>query len=295
MRRNSGPTASQSGRIWILSDAPSSRFLARGAVSDRHAQFLRSLRLRQTKVLIVQLAVLAAFLGLWQLAATWRIIDPFITSQPSAIAQKFLELANDGSLGYNVAITVFETLVGFAVGTVAGIAIAGLFWWWDFLSDVADPYVVVLNATPKMALGPVFIIWLGATMVAVIALAISISLFVTILSVYSAFRQTDAEKLIVVRSFGASKWQQFRKVVFPQAVPTIIATLKVNIGLSLIGAIVGEFLAANAGLGYLIVYGQNIFNMSLVMASLMILTVIAGLMYYAVSVAERVFVPWQHK
>jgi NitT/TauT family transport system permease protein len=118
-------------------------------------------------------------------------------------------------------------------------------------------------------------------------------LFVTILSVYSAFRQADPEKLIVVRSFGASKWQQFRKVVFPSAVPTIISTLKVNIGLSLIGAIVGEFLAANAGLGYLIIYGQNIFNMSLVMTSLVILTVIAGVMYYAVSLAERHFVPWQ--
>jgi NitT/TauT family transport system permease protein len=270
-----------------LSSAPSSGFLARGAVSERHAQFLRAVRRRQTTVVVVQFAVLAAFLGLWQLAATWRIIDPFITSQPSAIMHKLAELASDGSLGYNVAITVIETLAGFAIGTVAGIAIAGLFWWWDFLSDVADPYVVVLNATPKMALGPVFIIWLGATLTAVIALAISISLFVTILSIYSAFRQADPEKLVVVSSFGASKWQQFSKVVFPSAIPSIIATLKVNIGLSLIGTIVGEFLAANAGVGYLIIYGQNIFNMSLVMTSLVILTVIAGVMYYGISLLER--------
>jgi NitT/TauT family transport system permease protein len=262
-------------------------------VSERHAQFLRTLRLRQFKVIAAQFAVLLVFLGVWQFAASFRLIDPFITSQPAAIVAQLLELTNDGSLGYHVAITVIETLVGFGIGTVAGIAIAGMLWWWDFLSDVADPYIVVLNATPKMALGPIFIIWLGATMTAVIALAVSISLFVTILSVYSAFRQADPEKLIVVRSFGASKWQQFRKVVFPSAVPTIISTLKVNIGLSLIGAIVGEFLAANAGLGYLIIYGQNIFNMSLVMTSLVILTVIAGVMYYAVSLAERHFVPWQ--
>jgi NitT/TauT family transport system permease protein len=276
-----------------LNGAPSSGFLTRGAVSERHAQFLRALRLRQTKVVVVQLAVLAAFLSLWQLAATWRIIDPFITSQPSAIIEKFLELTNDGSLGYHVAITLIETLGGFGVGTVAGIAIAGLFWWWDFLSNVADPYIVVLNATPKMALGPVFIVWLGATTTAVIALAVSISLFITILSVYSAFRQTDPEKLVVVSSFGASKWQQFSKVVFPSAVPTIIATLKVNIGLSLIGAIVGEFLAGNAGLGYLIIYGQNIFKMSLVMMSLVILTAIAGVMYYGVNLLERYLVPWR--
>jgi NitT/TauT family transport system permease protein len=276
-----------------LTDAPSSGLLARGAVSERHARFLRDLRLRQTGVVVVQFLLLAAFLGLWQFAASWQIIDPFITSQPSAVAQKLLELANDGSLGYHVAITVMETLIGFTLGTIGGIAIAAMLWWWDFLSDVADPYIVVLNATPKMALGPIFIIWLGATMTAVIALAVSISLFVTILSVYSAFRQTDREKLVVVKSFGASKWQQFSKVVFPSAVPTIIATLKVNIGLSLIGAIVGEFLAANAGLGHLIIYGQNIFNMSLVMTSLVILTVIAGVMYYLVSIFERRLVPWR--
>ena len=278
-----------------MSSAGFDGFLVEGAASPRHARYLRALRLRQAKVTAARLAVLAAFLGLWQLAASWRIIDPFITSQPSAIAQKLLELAADGSLGVNIAITVFETLVGFGVGTALGIAIAGLFWWWDFLSDVADPYVVVLNATPKMALGPVFIIWLGATVTAVIALAISISLFVTILSVYSAFRQADPDKLIVVSSFGASKWQQFSKVVFPSAVPAIIATLKVNIGLSLIGAIVGEFLAANAGLGYLIIYGQNIFNMSLVMTSLVILTVIAGIMYYAVALLERALLPWRRE
>jgi NitT/TauT family transport system permease protein len=264
-----------------------------GPVSERHALFMRALRRRQMLVIAVQLALFVGFLALWQGAATMRLVDPFIISQPAAIVQQLLELTNDGSLGYHIAVTVAETLVGFTLGTLLGIAIAAMLWWWDFLSDVADPYIVVLNATPKMALGPVFIVWLGATMTAVIALAISISLFVTILSVYSAFRQADPEKLIVVRSFGASKWQQFRRVVFPQAVPTIIATLKVNIGLSLIGAIVGEFLAANAGLGYLIIYGQNIFNMSLVMTSLMILTVIAGLMYYAVTLAERYFVPWQ--
>ncbi|MEA3074159.1 MAG: NitT/TauT family transport system permease protein, partial [Alphaproteobacteria bacterium] len=181
-----------------MSSAVSNSFLTRGAVSDRHARFLRSIRLRQTQVATAQLAVLAVFLAVWQLAASWRIIDPFITSQPSAIAEKVLELANDGSLGYHVAVTVIETLIGFGIGTLLGIAIAGLFWWWDFLSDVADPYVVVLNATPKMALGPVFIIWLGATVTAVVALAVSISLFVTILSVYSAFRQADPEKLVVV-------------------------------------------------------------------------------------------------
>lgn len=267
-------------------------FLAAGAVSERHARFLRRHRLRQISVVAVQLLVLVLFFGLWHWAASRGIIDPFITSQPTAIAQKLLDLFADGSLTQHVAITVFETVVGFALGTVGGIAIAALLWWSDFLSEVADPYLVVLNATPKIALGPVFIIWLGANMNAVIALAVSISLFVTILSVYSAFRQVDREKLLLVAAFGASRWQQFRKVVFPAAVPSIVATLKVNVGLSLIGAIVGEFLGAKAGLGYLIIYGQNIFSMSLVMTSLVLLSVIAGVMYYAVYFLERRLVRW---
>src|SRR5918996_5281631 len=189
MRLSSAATASRSGRTWILTDAPLSSVLVRGAVSARHARFLRAMRLRQVRVIAVQFSVLALFLGLWQLAASFGFIDPFITSQPTSIVEKMLELINDGSLGFHVAITVIETLAGFSIGTLLGIAIAGMLWWWDFLSDVAEPYIVVLNATPKMALGPVFIIWLGATISAVIALAVSILLFVTILSVYSAFRQ----------------------------------------------------------------------------------------------------------
>lgn len=268
------------------SEIPSG-WLSRGSVSLRHARFLRRLRLRQLRVFAVQLAVLVLSFGLWQLAATQRWIDPFITSQPSAVMQKLIELFQDGSLSQHVAVTLFETLMGFVAGTLAGVALAGLFWLSDFLSDVADPYIVVLNATPKIALGPIFIIWLGANMSAVIALAVSVSLFITVLNVYSAFRLVEPEKLLLAASFGATRWQRFQKVVFPAAVPTIIATLKVNVGLSLIGAIVGEFLGAKAGLGYLIIYGQTIFNMSLVMTSLVILSVIAGLMYFLIHLLEK--------
>lgn len=276
-----------------MSNSFNSGIFSRGAVSARHAAYLRSVRVRQIKVVAVQIAVLLAFLGLWQWLADLRIIDPFIASDPRSIGKKFVDLLNGHELIYHTLITIYETLAGFVIGTILGIAIAGMLWWWDFLSDVSEPYIVVLNATPKIALGPIFIVWLGATMNAVVALAVSISLFVTILAVFSAFKQVDREKLTLITALGASKWQRFSKVVFPSAIPTIVATLKVNIGLSLIGTIVGEFLAANAGLGSLIVYGQNIFDMSLVMTSLVILTVIAGLMYYGIVVFERYFVKWQ--
>lgn len=271
----------------------SSESRGRTPTSPRHAQYLRDIRTRSIQIVSIQIAILLAIFAVWQIAASWRFIDPFITSDPLSMTFKLVSLVEGGSLFYHVFVTVFETIVGFVIGTAIGIVIAAMLWWWDFLSDVAEPYIVVLNATPKIALGPVFIIWLGATINAVIALAVSISVFVTILSVFNAFRQVDRDKVLLVKALGASKWQQFRKVVFPSAVPTIVGTLKVNIGLSLIGTIVGEFLAASAGIGYLIVYGQNIFDMSLVMTCLVILTAIAGIMYYAIVFLETYFVRWQ--
>lgn len=263
--------------------------LASGAVSPRHAQFLRSRRMRQIWLIVSQIAVLVIFLGAWHFAVALKLVDPFIISQPGSIATKLGEMMGDGTLIEHLKVTLAETLLAFAIGTIAGIVIAAAFWWWSFLSDVSDPYIVILNATPKIALGPVFIIWLGANTTAVIALAVSITLFVAILSNYSAFRQTDPQKLLLVKVLGGSKWEQFSKVVFPAAIPNIIATMKVNIGLALTGTIVGEFLAAQAGLGYLIIYGQNIFNMTLVMTSLTILAAIATLMYLGVWLLERRF------
>jgi NitT/TauT family transport system permease protein len=263
------------------------RWFRPGGVSPRHAAYLRAIRLRQLKVVAIQVAILLAFFGLWQWAATVGMIDPFITSQPTAIAKTLVDLFRQGSLFTHVGMTVYITLLGFAIGTAGGIAIAGAMWWSDFFSEVVDPYLVILNATPKIALGPVFIIWLGVSLNAFVALTVSITLFVTVLNVYTAFARVETGKLVLAETFGASRWQQFCKVVFPSALPIVVATLKVNVGLALIGAIVGEFLGAKQGLGYLIIYGQTIFSMSLVMTSVILLTGVAAAMYYAVYFLER--------
>jgi NitT/TauT family transport system permease protein len=263
------------------------RWLARGAVSPRHAAHVRAVRLRRLAVLAVQGLILVAVFGAWELAAATRVIDPFITSRPSAVARTLVDLAGQGTLLAHVGLTLYESLLGFAIGTVGGIAIAAVMWWWAFASDVLDPYLVVLNATPKIALGPVFIIWLGVSVAAFVALAVSITLFITVLNVYTGFAGVERGKLVVAAAFGASRWQQFRKVVLPASLPTLVATLKVNVGLALIGAIVGEFLGAKAGLGHLIIYGQTIFSMSLVMTSVVLLTALAAAMYAVVYLVER--------
>ena len=187
----------------------------------------------------------------------------------------------------HIGVTVYETIVGFLLGTILGIIIAIILWWSDFLSKVAEPYLVVLNSLPKVALGPIIIIWVGAGTPAIIVMAIAISLIVTILENLNGFMRTDKEVIKMAKTFQASKWQILTKIVIPANLSTFINSLKVNIGLSLVGVISGEFLVSKAGLGYLIVYGGQVFKLDLVMTSVIILGIVAGLMYTAVLLLEK--------
>jgi len=224
---------------------------------------------------------------LWELAARARIVDPFIASQPTRIWETLVRLATAGDLWLHLGVTVAETVAGFVLGTLLGVGAAIVLWWFPFWSDVSEPYIVMLNSIPKVALGPIFIVWLGTNVRAVLAMAIAISVIVTLLMVFTAFREVDPNKIKLLRTFGATKTQILLKAIIPSTVPTMIGALKVNVGLSLVGTIVGEFLASKAGLGYLIIYGGQVFNMSLVMAAVILLAIVSILLYYVVSYLER--------
>jgi NitT/TauT family transport system permease protein len=191
------------------------------------------------------------------------------------------------NLFLHIGITCFESLVGFVLGTILGTLIAALLWWSPFLSKVFAPYLVVLNSLPKVALGPIIIVWVGAGMSAIITMALAISLIVTILDMLNGFTNTDENKIKMVKTFGASKMQTFTKIIFPSNIPTLLNVLKVNIGLSMVGVITGEFLVSKNGLGYLIVYGGQVFQLDLVMTSVIILAIVATLLYYVVCLFER--------
>ncbi len=197
-------------------------------------------------------------------------------------------MAKDGLL-VHVRVTVEETLCGFLLGAATGVLIAVLLWWSPFVSRVSEPYLVVLNSLPKIALGPVIIILAGAGTRAIVFMAMAISLIVTVLEMLSGFRDTDEGAVRMARTFGATKRQIFLKIVLPYNVPTLFDSLKVNIGLSLVGVIAGEFLVSRAGLGYLIVYGGQVFRMDLVMTSVIILAAVAALLYEALVLLERLF------
>lgn len=260
------------------------------STSKEHKEYLKKVKIRKISILTARLFLLVAFFALWELLAVLKLVDPFITSQPSRVIDTLVSLYNEGNLFYHTGVTCFETVVGFLLGTVAGTLIAVVLWWSEFLSKVLEPYLVILNSLPKIALGPIFIVWIGAGPTSIIAIALTISLVVTILEVLNGFISVDQDKIKLVRTFGATRPQVLMKVVLPSSYPVIISALKVNVGLSWVGVIVGEFLVSRAGLGYLIVYGGQVFQLDLVMTSILILSVAAGLMYQGVVYLERILI-----
>lgn len=195
-------------------------------------------------------------------------------------------MAQNG-LYMHISVTVYETIVGFVLGVITGTALAVILWWSSFISRVSEPYLVVLNSLPKIALGPVIIIIAGAGTKAIIFMALAISLIVTVLEMLNGFHRTDSELIKMAETFGANKRQIFKKIVFPSNIGTLFNSLKINIGLSLVGVIAGEFLVSKAGLGYLIVYGGQVFKLDLVMASVIILAIVAALMYEAIVFLQK--------
>ena len=199
----------------------------------------------------------------------------------------FLQIYAEGTLLYNIFITCYETIIGFVLGTILGALIAILLWWSDFVSRVLDPYLTVLNALPKVALAPIIIFWVGNGIKAIIVIALLISIVVTIISILSGFREVDEDKIKLLKTFGASKLQILLNLIIPASIPTLISALKINVGLSWVGVIMGEFLVAKEGLGFLIIFGGQISQLDMVMMSIVILSILAYLMYEMVAFLER--------
>lgn len=256
-------------------------------MSDERKRYLRKVKMQKVIILGSQVLLLIAFLGLWEFAANKGMIDSFITSSPSRIAKTFANFSSN-NLFEHIKVTCYETVVGFTLGTVMGLIIAIILWWSKFIAKVLDPYLVVLNSLPKVALGPIIIIWVGAGTGAIIVMAIAISLIVTILDILNGFLNTDKEIIKMARTFNASKLQILTKIVIPANISTFINSLKINIGLSLVGVISGEFLISKAGLGYLITYGGQVFKLDLVMSSVIVLGIVAGLLYVSVTILEKI-------
>ncbi|MGE6259431.1 ABC transporter permease [Heyndrickxia sporothermodurans] len=252
-----------------------------------HQKYLQNIKKEKQWILVIQIIILLAFFSLWELASRFHWIDPLIFSSPSKIWSLFVNKLQDGSLYLHTGVTVYETILGFILGTLFGAILAAILWWSLKLSKILDPYLVIFNAMPKVAFGPMLIVIFGTGLNSSIAMGIIISIIVTTIVIYTAFREVDPNYIKVLKTFGASRYQMFKEVILPATFPTIISTLKVNVGLSWVGVIVGEYLVASKGLGYLIIYGFQVFNFTLVMLSLMVVAVIATIMYQLVDLLEK--------
>lgn len=271
----------------MMKTKTSTNQITTSAISAGQLEYVRNIKRNQNKVRMLQFFILVSFLFLWEIAAAKNWINSFIFCSPSKLYITFQDMMRDGSLLHHIGITLYETLVGFAIVTIGSLLVAILFWWEETLSKVFEPYLVMLNALPKSALAPVLIVWLGANQTTIIVCACSVAIFGSILNIYTGFASMDQDKLKLIETLKGNRWHCLRLVVLPSNVPNILSIMKVNIGLCLVGVVIGEFLAAKEGLGYLIIYGSQTFKMSNVLLSIFILCAIAMLLYMMLQRIEK--------
>jgi NitT/TauT family transport system permease protein len=250
-------------------------------------EFIEKEEFHKRKVATIRILLLVLLLAVWELCARLGMIDAFIFSSPSRVLFCFLTMASDGSIYGHIGITLFETMVSFVLVVVLGLAAAVLLWCSRSASEILEPYLVMLNSLPKTALAPILIVWLGSNIRTIIVAAVSVALFGSIMTLHNGFGSMDPDQIKLIRSLGGTRRDVLFKVLLPGSVPLIISNMKVNIGLCLVGVIIGEFLAARQGLGYLIIYGSQVFRLDLVMMSIVILCIVSAVLYQGIAVLER--------
>ena len=255
--------------------------------SNEHLNYLKKIKIEKIIILISQILIFILFFGIWEILAITENINTFLTSSPSLIFKTLINLYNTNNLFNHIYVTIYETLISFGLSILIGVFVASILWWNEYLYKVFDPYLTILNSLPKVALGPILIIWIGANTNSIIAMALLISSIISIMNIYNGFSNTDIDKIKLMKSFNASKWQIYKLLILKGNINTIISSLKINISMSLIGVIMGELLVSKEGIGYLIMYGSQVFNLNLVMSGIFLLTIVSFILYALVSYIEK--------
>jgi len=259
-------------------------------MSNEYKKYLKKLKINKILILSSQILILILLISTWQILANKELINTFISSSPKKILDTIINLYQTNNLFHHIWITAYETIISFLLGTTLGIIIAIILWSNKFIAKVIDPYLTILNSLPKVSLGPIIIIWAGANIKSIIIMALLISTIITIITVYNGFNKTELNKINLLKSLGASKTQILRYLILPNSYPTIISSLKINISMSLIGVITGELLVSKQGIGYLIMYGSQVFNLSLVLSGIIILMILSYIMYIIISSIEKILI-----
>lgn len=255
--------------------------------SEEHINYLKRIKKEKILVHITQLLIIILLFSIWELLTKLGIINTFLYSSPSKILSTIINLLRDNNLLNHVGITTYEVIISFVISVMLSFIISTILWWNKFLAKVFEPFLTIINSLPKVALGPLIIIWAGASIKSIIVMSLTISLFITIINFYQSFISTNDNYITLLKSFNAAKKDIFIKVVIPSNKETLISALKINMSMNFIGVIMGELLVSKKGLGYLIVYGSQVFNITLVITSIIILGIISFIFYYLINLYEK--------
>lgn len=256
-------------------------------MSEEHKLYIKQIKRQKVFIKLSQISLLILFLVLWELLSRFNIINSFIFSSPTKVIETLINLIRDNNLFNHVLTTSLEVLISFILSFIIAFLLSLLLYSFKTLKHILDPFIVAINSLPKIALGPLIIIWLGATTKSIIFNSLLISTIVTMMTILNGMEACDRDLIKLFKVFGANKLKILTKLIIPSSRNAIISSLKIDISMSLIGVIMGEFLSCKKGIGYLILYGTQVFNLSLVMCGILILSLLSFLFNILINALEH--------
>ncbi len=256
--------------------------------SEEYKRYLKRIKRNNILVIFTQILLVTLFIGIWQILADKNLVNTFLVSSPSKVFDTIIELIKANNFWNHIFTTVYEIIISFILGNLIGLLVASMLWYNKFLSRVFEPFLTILNSLPKVALGPLIIVWAGANIKSIIIMALLISAIISIINIHNAFKSTDINKIKIIKSMGGNKFQIFTKVVIPSNFMPIIESFKINVSMCFVGVIMGELLVSKEGIGYLIMYGSQVFNMNFVITGVILLVILTVILYYLVYYIEKI-------
>lgn len=256
--------------------------------SEGYKKYLRRIKRDNILVFATQIIIVISFIIVWQILADKKLVDTFLVSSPSKVYSTIVSLIKNNNFWNHIFTTVYEIIISFILGNFIGVLVASILWFNKFLARVFEPFLTILNSLPKVALGPLIIIWAGANVKSIILMSLLISSIISIINIYNSFKSTDINKIKIIKSMGGSKFQIYKSVILKDNYIKIIESFKINVSMCFVGVIMGELLVSKEGIGYLIMYGSQVFNMNFVITGIVLLVILTIILYYVINYIEKV-------
>jgi NitT/TauT family transport system permease protein len=242
---------------------------------------------------VLQIAAVVTFFAVWEIGVRAGYVSAFLVGSPAGIFVTAYKMLLSGDLLSDTWYTLFEAILGFVIGTIFGSLLGLALWYSVFVARLVEPFIVAINSVPKIALAPIVVLWFGTGLVSKVALSVSLTAIVALIAAYQAAKDADVDLQSLLVSMGADKHQVFFKAVVPSTLPSIIATFRINIGFGLVGAVVGEFISSQRGLGHLIYTASSLYDLNTVWVGLFTLMIMGFILYYVIDIVERMSLPWK--